>query len=481
MKTDEAIRREIRTALDRRFSGVVERPDSQQRMLRLIRGEEKIVKKKLSVAFVLVITLVLAAAVALAVVTIRETGRTIAQTERENGDYLDWPIEKRVQVVCELMDEGYIPETTERRQLRGTLAQDEAARIADAAIAEFTGEEAKYASFLSIMDAAWGPFGEWTHEQQAWYSRLMTEVGYETDGKTYYVEPTGPLTEQEAIDIAKREVMRVFGMEQSVMDQYRVESSFQIPEDAEPGDTKAYWYVMFDTWNTGLNADELPFSAVDMFVDPDTGKLREPLEELAAAIQAAKDRYNAPISQTIRDFGETSGEAKNFMHWSLENKAKWCAEIAPLIKAYEQEHPDDAESMFNWYERASVHHTYGLPDEQAIAQDKAIAISREALRSAYQLSDEELVLLIDNGDPYYICVYYDVTDPEKPLWKLFFEMPSVYCSDDALAARVKAVYGKRDDYDRFFKVELNAYTGEVLRTLNLRSLPDTLEEYIDIM
>ena len=30
MKTDKAIRREVRTAIDRRFSSVVERPDRQQ-------------------------------------------------------------------------------------------------------------------------------------------------------------------------------------------------------------------------------------------------------------------------------------------------------------------------------------------------------------------------------------------------------------------------------------------------------------------
>ena len=60
MKTDEALRDAIRTALDRRLSGVTERPDSRQRMLRLICKEESIVKKKVSTGLVLVIALVLA-------------------------------------------------------------------------------------------------------------------------------------------------------------------------------------------------------------------------------------------------------------------------------------------------------------------------------------------------------------------------------------------------------------------------------------
>lgn len=67
MKNDESIRNEIRTALDSRLSSVVEQPYSQQKMLRLIRGEEKIMKKKFSTGFVLVMSLMLLSAIALAV------------------------------------------------------------------------------------------------------------------------------------------------------------------------------------------------------------------------------------------------------------------------------------------------------------------------------------------------------------------------------------------------------------------------------
>ena len=444
--------------------------------------EEKKVKKKLSVAFVLVTVLILLAAVAAAVVTIRETGRTIAQTEKENGDYLDWPVDKRVQVVRELMDEGYIQETAELKRLReGTLSETDAARTADAAIAAFTGEDAKYASFLSIMDAAWGPFATWTYEQQAWYSQLMTDIGNNTDGLTYYVTPSGALTDQEAVAIAKREVARVFHIEESVLNQFRVETSFQIPEDAEAGDKKAYWYVCLDTWNTGLNTDELPFSAIDMFVDPDTGALRDSLEEVAAVYQAMKERRENPLRQTISAFKKRAGEQKTFRTWSIESKASWSSEIAPQIRAYLAEHPQDEENLLGRNEIVSVAYTYGLPDDKSITREAAVSIARKALKDAYQLTEEELSLLIDNGSSFYINTFYDISDPSKPLWKFLFEMPSIYGADEALAARAKALYGKRDDYDRFFKVELNAYTGEVVRTFAQRSIPSTLEGEKDIL
>lgn len=485
MKTDEAIRNRIRTALDRRLSSVVEPSNSQQRVLRLVRGEEKIVKKKRSAGFILAMALVLTAAVALAVATITETGRLMAQTEKENGDYLDWPAEKRVQIVTELMNEGYIPETAERTQLRGgTLSQEDAALIADAAIAEFTGDDASEASFLTIMMAAWGPFEKWTYEQQAWYSQVMEDAGFEVDGHTYYVEPTGSMTAEDAIEIAKQEIIRVFGMDRSVLDRYWVDCSYQIPEDAQQGDQKAYWYVCFTTWQSGLNEDEVPFNLIDMFVDPQSGKLRSSLEERAAAMQAAKERAQAPIRLTINAFYDSTNETGNFTQWRLENKARWSAEIAPLIKTYIAEHPDDdLEQTFNWYELASIDRIYGLPDDRAVPKEAALTAARVALQNTYRLSDDALSLMMDNGIPHHVKSFYDVTDPDRPLWKFFFSMPSIYDLDDALATRAKELfgtkYGAKADCDRFYKVEINAYTGEVVRTLNMRFMPNTLEGFKD--
>ncbi len=239
-------------------------------------------KKKLSLAFALIVLMALLTTTALAVVTIRETGWFFAQTEQEMGDYIDWPVEKKAAVVCELMDEGYIPETDERRQLReGVLTADEAARIADAAIAEFTGEDAQYASFLTIMSAAWGPFEGWTQEQKAWYSQVQSDVGVSMAGKTVYVELTGVLAAEEALAIAKQEIARGYRLDEGLIDMYRVvEVSLQIPEFAEAGDTKAWWYIMLDASETELeNRSDLPFGWIEVFVDPDTGELMRPVGE----------------------------------------------------------------------------------------------------------------------------------------------------------------------------------------------------------
>lgn len=443
------------------------------------------VKKKLSAAFVLALVLVLMGAVALAVATIQGTGRLIAQVEKENGDYPDWPVEKRAQIVLELMDEGYIPQTEERERLRdGTLDAGETARVADEAIAQLTGADAAHASFLGIMNAVWGPFEGWTREQQAWYSEVMKDVGFETQGKSFYVLPNGPMDEAGALACAKREILRVFDtLDADTLNQFDTMVDFQIPEDAEPGDTKAYWYVCFDSWNTGIDTSELPFAMIDLFIDPNTGMPRDSLEEAKRRREEQAARRDHPIRQRIHALAAECGEDKSLPTWSLESKARWSAEIAPLILAFERENPEEMERMFAPDERAASRFVYGLPDEKALSREAALARARDALRAAYPLTDEEWALLFDpaNAEKAYIC--YDVTNPDAPLWKFVFIMPTEYNANDDLAARAKAIYGQRDrdSYNLIYRVELNAYTGQAVRTLSLNAMDVTEEAYRELL
>lgn len=447
--------------------------------------EGKKVKKKVSAALVLALVLMLAGAVALAVATIQGTGRLIAQVEKENGDYSDWPVETRAQIVVELMDEGYISQTEERERLRNAaLTPEEAARVADAAIAQLTGEEAKNASFLSIMNAVWGPFEGWTREQQAWYSQVMKDVGFETQGKSFYVLPTGPMDEAEALACAKREILRVFDtLDAATLDQFDTMVDFQIPEDAEAGDTRAYWYVCFDSWNTGIDVSDLPFAMIDLFIDPDTGMPRDSLEEYKQMLDKQAARRNHPIRQQIQALQAECGEDKSLPSWSLESKARWSAEIAPLILAFEREHPEETERMFAPDERAASRFIYAMPDESALSQEAALSQAQAALRAAYPLTDAEWALLFDpaNAEKTYIC--YDVTNPDAPLWKFVFVMPTEYNANPDLAARAKAIYGDRgrDTYDLFYRAEINAHTGEVVRVISFPYMDVTEEAYRELL
>ncbi len=478
----EKLREQVHAGIDRHCAPLTADPYRVQRVLAAARPKgERIVKKKLSVTLILAIAMILLTTTALAVVTIWETGRFFAQTEQDMGDYIAWLAEKKASVVCELMDEGYIAETAERRQLRdGLLAPENAACVADAAIAEFTGEDAQHASFLSIMSAAWGTFENWTQEQKAWYSQVKQEVGASMDGTTVYVDTEATLTAQEAVAIAKREIARGFGMDAGLLDKYRViEASLQIPEFTEPGDTKAWWYVALDASGTELEGrDDLPFHAMDVFVAPDTGELLVPIEEKVAALRATEEQLHHPLAEAIREFEASVNEPKAFHTWSVAHKARWSQEIAPQIRAYIANHGDAAFLALGDEMQLSVDFVYGLPGDDVMAQEQAMRTAADALADAHDLSVEEMSLLTENGLPFNEpAAFYDVTNLEQPLWKFLFTMPSVYCADDAIAARVKALYGTDTNHNQYYLVEINAGTGAVLRTLAAPSLSALLADF----
>lgn len=102
---------------------------------------ETIVKRKVSVGLVFAMVLMLAAGIALAVISLRDTARQIVETEQTDGYYVDWPTDKKVSLASALVKQGYAEETLEIKQLiAGSLTENEANRVADEVLVTFTGK-----------------------------------------------------------------------------------------------------------------------------------------------------------------------------------------------------------------------------------------------------------------------------------------------------------------------------------------------------
>lgn len=143
------------------------------------------VKRKISLALVLAIVLATLAATALAVITVRELGQVIARNEKEKGAFTHWTVDQKVMLVRSLEELGFIEMTSETEALTaGGMDAESVGKSADDLIAAYTGKPASEANFLTIMQAAMGPFEGWTYAEKAWYSQLMREVGLEGEGIT---------------------------------------------------------------------------------------------------------------------------------------------------------------------------------------------------------------------------------------------------------------------------------------------------------
>ncbi|MDR0896354.1 MAG: hypothetical protein LBN04_00705 [Oscillospiraceae bacterium] len=260
---------------------------------------EKMMKRKTSIALVFAMVLVLVAGIALAVVlSLRDAGRQVVQTEQTEGYYAQWPIDKKTALVGALVELGYAENTAEVAQLlSGALAEAEATRVADGAMTAFTGLAVSEISFMEIMEAAWGPFGQWTAEDQAWSSQLMVDMGIQQADHTLYVMPEGAIDEVAAIAIARAEMAKGYGIDEATLDLFQMEVSFQVPEFvAAAGDTQAWWYVGF------FRPENMPEGKralydTELFIHPDTGALYEPIEYLIAVRDQMRAEYNEAILQ----------------------------------------------------------------------------------------------------------------------------------------------------------------------------------------
>ena len=89
---------DIRRVMDACLPGLENSPDFDRDVLRHVRGEIK-VKKKLSVGFVLVIVLALAAVTALAAMTLNAYYEKVIEKESEIGRIQDWSTADKIALV----------------------------------------------------------------------------------------------------------------------------------------------------------------------------------------------------------------------------------------------------------------------------------------------------------------------------------------------------------------------------------------------
>ncbi|MEG2187981.1 MAG: hypothetical protein RR085_11720 [Clostridia bacterium] len=444
---------ELRRVMDACLPGLENKPDFERDVLRQVRGEVK-VKKKLSVGLVLIIVIVLVVAAALAVVTLRETAQIMAQTEQESGCFHFWPLEKKLEVVTALVEQGYIEKTDELAQaMEGKQQQDEASRIADEAVSKFVGLDASEIGFMVLMQAAWGPFDQWTHEERTWYSQVMESIGIESDGKTFYVEPTGSIREQQAVAIARNAIAKSYGVQESVLDSYSHIVSFQVPEFAEQGNKQAYWYVAF-TAPDALAKEKRLFHDMELYIHPETGELLQSVDELRAKHAKAPKPPDNALYQAIGAYHKRAHELghDSFREWPLSLRAEYSKEIVPKVKAIIES--GDLSELMNCGSLDTIiiaqsTYLYGVAQADAISQDKAFDLAKTALEEAYGLTPKLLSLYGEVG------TYYDITDASTPLWKFLF-------NPKTLPEREIENGFDNPLFNLCYKVEINAYTGETV-------------------
>ena len=212
--------------------------------------------KKISRILTLVLALVLAVAGAGAeMATWQEVGTKVAPLAKAHGQYTDWDLETKLELVQLLEDLGELYDIDEVGTLLGEesdmLDNDQKNALCDQIMSQFVGGRVETVTLNSILETLHGNIGSWTMRDRKWYSDLLTQTGLETDTGTNYVLPDdNELSQDKATE---RALNFLASMGAEYLDECRIDATLsEEPEDvydewvqtAVAG--RRIWTIIFD-------------------------------------------------------------------------------------------------------------------------------------------------------------------------------------------------------------------------------------------
>ncbi len=274
-----------------------------------------------------------------------------------------------------------------------------------------------------------GAFDVLTAAEKAALDARIRETGYETllDGRTYVAPEAGELSDADALSKAEAVLFDAFGFPKDALILFTPSVSMQ---DTAKGRA---WVIDFNTesqhvqWSLG--EDTLGFYRVAL--DAKTGEKIEAIWSLED--QKSKETYTET----------TWGQAPVFDAKLLSYVMELYNDLLPL---YEKNW--DATQMWSDEDYAAHDQRYrdagfdprvysqAMPDESAIAKEKAVELARAALKEEFKVEDARL-------DSMMLYAMYSVGDSDQPSWRITFMS-----------------YGGQEHYS----VSVDAGTGMILYT-----------------
>ena len=436
---------DIRTAIDDYFADVNTPPFLQYRVLAQTRGG-RTVKKKRSIGLVLLIVLALAAVTALAAALLwQQQVIPMKEIEQSEGGYMNWPVSQKMVLIQALIDSGNITESAETaRLLDGATAESEKHAIADRLVLTLTGQtDVKEITVDIITYAIMGSTDTWTPEQRVWWQQVTEQFhGDEGSPDTLITPARDVISEKEAVAIAKEAVMAAWNDSSDVLENALVVADLYVT-DQRPDYRR--WNIQFKLLREDGYVERIRAVIVDEYgkviADPDVNM--PSVQELAANARAKQEAEASPIVQAYMKYAEQANDAP-FQQWPLALKAAYSQEVRPMVQlalsnGEMKEYNADGVGPTEKTIIASTTYAYGLPGQGGISEADALAKATRELLERYHQNAEDFL---------FTFTYFDVTDLTRPLWRFVFLPASL----------------PDTNMNHLYKIELDAYTGDVVST-----------------
>lgn len=229
-----------------------------------------------------------------------------------------------------------------------------------------------------------------------------------------------------AIDEAKSALGEIMNIPYTSLDTMEVTAKF-IYCDLYCNGEEPVWLITWSDhgevkWNVLLGYD-------GSYIDAEpAGKL---FDAVLRKHETLADMWRKHCSELGMTEHFTNSKGDYYYAWTLEEKAAFSTVWIPIVDEYARNHPyfdGTGSGVWEWTRNVN-----GMPDSKAITQDYAVGIALAAIEEHF-------------GDKLYendVNVFYIVTNPEKPEWRVASATRFVII--DAYSGEVKSVESNRTD------------------------------------
>ena len=254
----------VQRVIDNSLSGIQDDPWMAQRVLNMAHETQGtggiVVKKKLSIGFVLMMAVMLLGVTALAATLLwQDAGEKVAPMESENGYYDTWNTEAKIELIKALYDLGELKDNPDAERVLNSTDMPDAEKnaLCDKIMCAYVNGSPDTVTLLSILEKLHGDMSTWSMEDKVWYNNLLTANNMLSAEDTNYVPPeTDEFTQVQAVDAAKSFLISK-GAEN--LDKAQIEATMYEESDGQfYGETQVskkgrrVWSVVFHLEEEGL-------------------------------------------------------------------------------------------------------------------------------------------------------------------------------------------------------------------------------------
>lgn len=254
----------VQRVIDNSLSGIQDDPWMAQRVLNMAHETQGtggiVVKKKLSIGFILMMAVMLLGVTALAATLLwQDAGEKVAPMESENGYYDTWNTEAKIELIKALYDLGELKDNPDAETVLNSTDMPDAEKnaLCDKIMCAYVNGSPDTVTLLSILEKLHGDMNTWSMEDKVWYNNLLNANNMLSAEDTNYVLPeTGEFTQEQAVDAAKSFLISK-GAEN--LDKAQIEATmYEESDDQFYGETQVskkgrrVWSVVFHLEEEGL-------------------------------------------------------------------------------------------------------------------------------------------------------------------------------------------------------------------------------------